>query len=83
MLDIYMLPDVRLYAISNVLGAAIETILTSDDIPAGLGDRLTGMLSLARAEAIRLSDELDPTVVTITPRTHPDPTSRLATDEDE
>ncbi|TXN10703.1 hypothetical protein FV219_06055 [Methylobacterium sp. WL122] len=83
MLDIYRLPDVRLYAISNVLGAAIETILTSGDIPAGLGDRLTGLLSIARADVIRLSDELDPTVVTITPHPRPAPINRLADAEDE
>ncbi|GJD46804.1 hypothetical protein AFCDBAGC_4688 [Methylobacterium cerastii] len=69
MLEIYTLPDVRLYAISNILGAALETILTSEEIPAELGGRLTGLISVARAEAIRLSDELDPTAVTILPRT--------------
>ncbi|MGU3360340.1 hypothetical protein ACLBWX_08410 [Methylobacterium sp. M6A4_1b] len=68
MLEIYSQPDVRAYAIASALGAAIETVLTCDDISKEVGERLTGLLSLARAEALRLSDDLDPMAVDIAPR---------------
>lgn len=76
--DYFSQPYLRAGWIGDTLEAVVDTMSTCDDISTEIANKLIGMIYLARGDAMRLSNELDPVFVTIE-RRGPQVTPALST----